>query len=307
MAERTALLETALVEVVEACAAVNVEPLVLKGVALSRTLYRSDESRVFFDVDLLIAEEDLARVGQVLERLGYRNISELQGVDDVAEILHAQMWARLEPDFGNVSIDLHWRLNGCEAPPQHVWQALSDRRESIEVAGISAHTLDRPGLALHLALHMAQHGRDDEKARADLMRGLERWPPETWGEARNLAAEVGAMDAFAAGLRLVPDGALLADQMGLPAAEALLWEIDHRGERPRGTFHMQAFSEARGVGAKLELLRLSLLPRRDWIIWQHPNAADSRVRLLAAYVLHLLRAPVWAARAWRFRRRTHRG
>ena len=302
-AARTSRLDAALVEVLDACAAVDVEPLVLKGAALARTLYRSDESRGYFDVDLMVATEDLSAVGDVLGGMGYRNVTELQGVDDVAGILHAQMWARLVPDFGNLSVDLHWQLYGCEAPPQIVWRVLSSRHRLIDVAGRRVRCLDRPGLALHLALHTAQHGPDDLKAAADLNRGLERWSPEIWGQAAELAAELGAVEAFAAGLRLVPGGDLVTRRLDLPAADALLWQIAHRDERPRGTFHMQAFAEARGLSERMNVFRRALVPTRAWIVWEYPKAGRSRLRLFAAYCAHILRAPAWAARAWRFRRR----
>jgi hypothetical protein len=305
-AARRARLDAALVEVLDACAEVGVEPLLLKGAALARTLYRSDESRGYFDVDLLVAPQDLSAVGQVLYGMGYRNVTELQGVDDVAGILHAQMWSSLVPEFGNLTVDLHWQLYGCEAPPQVVWRTLSARQMLIDVAGRRVRTLDRPGLALHLALHVAQHGPDDLKAAADLNRGLERWSPEIWHQAAELAGELAAVEAFAAGLRLVPGGDLVARRLDLPAADALLWQIAHRGERPRGTFHIQAFTEARGFRQRMNLLRRSLLPTRAWIVWEHPQAGKSRLRLFAAYCAHILRAPVWAARAWRFRRRNQK-
>jgi Uncharacterised nucleotidyltransferase len=303
-AAHTSRLDVALVELLDACAAEGVEPLVLKGAALARTLYRNDESRGYFDVDLLVAEEDLSVVGQVLERTGYRNITELQGVDDVAGILHAQIWALVPPESGNLTIDLHWQLEGCEAPPHGVWEVLSARHMSIDVAGRQVRTLDMPGLALHLALHIAQHGPDDLKAAGDLRRGLERWSPETWRQAAELAAQLQATGAFAAGLWLVPGGELVASSLGLAAPDALLWRIEHRDERPRGTFHLQAFSEARGLRERMNLLRRSLLPSREWMVWGHPKAGTSRLRLFAAYCVHILRAPVWAIRAWRFRRRS---
>ena len=300
---RISRLDAALVEALDGCAAVGVDPILLKGPALARTLYRSDESRGYFDLDLLVAEEDLSAAGQVLHELGYSNISELQGVDDVAGILHAQMWSRLLPDFGNLSVDLHYRLDGCEAPPGVVWQVVSSRHMLIEVAGRPARTLDQPGLALHLALHVAQHGPDDLKAVADLNRGLERWPPKVWDQAAELARELGAVESFAAGVRLVPEGELIIRRHNLPSADDVLWQIAHRGERPRGTFHLEAFSQARGIRERMNLLRRSLVPTREWIVWEHPEAETSRLRLFAAYCAHLARAPAWAARAWRFRRR----
>jgi Uncharacterised nucleotidyltransferase len=303
---RTARLDAALVEVLDGCASVGVEPLVLKGAALARTLYRSDESRGYFDVDLLVAHEDLAAAGQVLDGVGYRNVSELQGVDDVAGILNAQMWSRFVPEIGNLTVDMHWQVYGCQAPPQIVWRVLSARHALIDVAGRRVRILDRPGLALHLALHVAQHGPDDLKAAADLNRGLERWSPEVWEQAAELARELGAVEAFAAGVRLMPGGHLVAHRLDLPSADDVLWQIATRDERPRGTFHLKAFTEARGLRERINLLRRSLLPSRAWIVWEHPWAARSPLHLFAAYCTHILRAPALAMRAWRFRRRNLR-
>jgi hypothetical protein len=114
---------------------------------------------------------------------------------------------------------------------------------------------------------------------------------------------VGATAAFAAGLRLVPPGAALARDLALPPTDELQWAIANRNVRPRGTFHLRAFAEARTLPQRASVLRRSLLPRREWIAWQYPWARAGGVRLLAAYGLHLMRAPVWAAAAWRFRRR----
>jgi hypothetical protein len=61
-----------------------------------------------------------------------------------------------------------------------------------------------------LALHAAQHGPKYVKGLAELALGLERWPTEVWEAAAQLAARTGAMEAFAAGLRLVPEGAVAA-------------------------------------------------------------------------------------------------
>ena len=162
------------------------------------------------------------------------------------------------------------------------------------------------GLALHLATHAAQHGPDDLKAIGDLTRGLERWPLTAWRAAASLATELEATRNFAAGLRLVPNGADVADELGLPPTDELDWAIRHRDLRPRGTFHFQALARARGARARADVLRRSLLPSREWIAWEYPWAHRSRARLVAAYGAHLLRAPLWAARAWRYRSRERR-
>jgi hypothetical protein len=216
-----AQLDAAAVEALDALEALGVEPLLLKGPALARVLYGPGEHRGYSDVDLLVAPDDLERARRALAGLGYGHPEEAFGIDDVGETLHAETWSRRTEGTrgGPLLIDLHWRLPGCEAPANILWEALSVRRASIELDGRAAPVLDRVGLALHLATHAAQHGSDDLKAIADLTRGLECWPPEVWRDAAPLAAEVEGTPAFAAGLRLVPSGADVADRLGLPPTD----------------------------------------------------------------------------------------
>jgi hypothetical protein len=53
---------------------------------------------------------------------------------------------------------------------------------------------------------------------------------------------------------------------------------------------------------RAQVVRRALLPSRAWITWEMRWAARGRVYLAAAYGLHVLRAPLWALRALRFRR-----
>jgi hypothetical protein len=49
-----------------------------------------------------------------------------------------------------------------------------------------------------------------------------------------------------------------------------------------------------------------LLPQRAWVMHQYPWARRGGWRVLAAYGVHLAKAPAWAVRAWRFRRHVRR-
>jgi hypothetical protein len=304
---RTSRIDVETVEILDACAAVRVEPLVLKGVALARTLYRSDENRGYYDIDLLVAPPDLPTVGRLLEARGYRNITELLGVDDIGGYLHADTWSRFVPEVGNLIVDVHRRLDGCEARSAVVWRVLSATPTLIDVGGRVVRVPNRPGLALHLALHVAQHGPDDLKAAGDLKRGLERWAPEVWHDAARMAGELRATEAFTAGLWLVPGGEMFARRLELPPPDAALKEIARRDARPRGTFHLRALAEAGSLTERVGVVRRSIFPRRAWIVREHSWAAGNRRRLVAAYCVHVVRAPLWAARAWRFRRRSRLG
>jgi hypothetical protein len=120
-----------------------------------------------------------------------------------------------------------------------------------------------------------------EKHISELELALELWPPEAWDSAALLASEGSATAAYAAGLRLSRRGTAMATRLDLPTTDDLAWLIRHRGERPRGTFHLQALAEARSLPERLGVLRRSLLPQRPWLIQQHPwarHSADRGVR-----------------------------
>jgi hypothetical protein len=161
-------------------------------------------------------------------------------------------------------------------------------------------------LALHVAMHATQGGLHDVKAIGDLARAVERWPLERWREAAALADALQATDAFAAGLRLLPQGAAYAGELGLPVSAELDWTIRNQATRPRGAFHVRGLRDAAGWAARARIVRRSLLPAPAWIRAQTPWARAGGPALVAAYALHLVRAPLWTLRAYRFDRRARR-
>jgi hypothetical protein len=301
MRERAIELEAATVAAFEAFDTARVDALLLKGPALAQRLYGHGESRAYFDVDLLVPPWGLASARIALTKLGYKSF-DVSGVVDLGGVQHGEVWAGQGDRSDGIWIDLHWRLSGCAAAADVVWRALAGGRDSIELRGREVAVLGDDGLALNLALHAAQHGLGDRKPIEDLERGIKRWTIEIWRSAAGLAEKVEAIPVFAAGLRLVPSGAQLASRLGMPPTAELEWEIMHRERRPRGTFHLEAMADARGLREHARVLLRSLFPSREWIESQFPWAGRSRPLLLAAYARHLIRTPIWAARAARFRR-----
>lgn len=300
----TSQIDDAAAKVVAALEERDVVPLLLKGRALSVLLYRSGEHRSYSDVDLLVGPEDLAVAQQVLAGLGYAKAPSLE---DVGGVIHATVWMRTDPGTGSLlSLDLHARLPGARAEPEVVWEALGTHRIWIDVSGHRAAALDRPGQAMHLALHAAQHGAGYAKHLEELSLALERWPDPIWATAASLAETVGGLQLFAAGLRLVQEGELAAATLGLPATGELDWALRNRQGRPRGTFHLQAMREAESAWDALGILRRSLLPSRSWIVREHRWAAVSPLLLVTAYAAHVVRTPVWALRAFLYRKRANR-
>lgn len=302
----TAELDSAAIQVFEAFEVHGVGALLLKGPALANSLYTPSERRNYSDVDLLVAPGDLLKARKVMGELGYRNASEALGIDDIGEVVHEESWIGMPPGATyELVVELHLRLAGSKASPQVAWDVLEVQRTSTELRGRSVPALGREGLAMHLAMHAAQHGPQYEKGCRELALGLERWPFPVWERAATLAREIGASDAYAAGLRLVPAGGRLAETLALPPTSRLDWEIKQRA-RPRGTFHLEALLQARSMRARVDVLRRALLPGHRWMAWQYPWARGGTGRLVAAYALHLTRTPLWAVRAWWFQRRARR-
>lgn len=301
----TAPLDQATAEVLAALESADVDVLLLKGPALTALLYEAGEQRGYSDIDLLVAPSTLDAAEQALTRLGYANADSTTGVDDIGGVVHAHTWTRTT-STASTMIDLHHWLSGAEAPPALAWDALRSHRRWIEVGGRRVAILDRAGQAVHLALHAAQHGVAAGRPLQELALALGRWPAELWDAAAALAAAIDATRTFAAGLRLLPEGVAEAARLGLPSSDEEDWTIRNRAARPRGTFHVRALSEASSVGERVGIVRRALFPRRAWIVHQHPAAQHNWARLVAAYATHLARAPIWAARAWRFGRRARR-
>jgi hypothetical protein len=301
-----ALLDQAAAEVLAAFERAGVGALLLKGRGLAVLLYGGTGSRrSFSDVDLLVEPTKLAVAKDALAGLGYAEAD--HGVDDIGGVVHAHTWIRTPARSGDEPpLDLHHRFPGSRADPVSTWEALLARRMWIELGGCQAPVLDRAGQAMHLATHAAQHGPAFEKHISELELALALWPGEVWQSAARLAGEIAAAEPFAAGLRLSRHGAVVAARLGLPRTDELDWAIRHRGERPPGTFHLQALAEARSLRDHVDVLRRSLLPRREWIIYHHQWARRGRLSMLAAYGVHLAMAPASAARARRFRLRVRR-
>ncbi len=207
---RTLVLDHAAAVAVEQLTAANLPSILLKGAVIATWLYDEEEPRYYSDVDLLVSPDDFARAVMVLGECGYTH--RLEGAAPCEFGPNAK--EMVGP--GGVCIDLHHRLLGVSGPADDCWNVLFQRTVPFCLeSGTEAQVLDVPARTMHLALHAAQNGPADAKALADLVRGLERVTPDVWKQASELADELGAVAAFGAGLRLVPAGRLLADELAL--------------------------------------------------------------------------------------------
>ena len=271
------------VRVVREFASAGVRNIVIKGPTLERELHADGTLRPYTDTDLLVAPWDLEAAGRALESLGFVLILDHREHRGIAEP-HAQEWGR---SAAMKLVDLHWRVAGVNESPERAWEILVSGTAPFSIGGAFAECLDRPGMALLVGLHAAHHGPAMQRPLADLARALERFDRETWVAAADLAAQLDATEAFAAGLRIAADGAMLARELGL-GADASPQRRLIASSPPPGALGLLSAVEAPGATARIQAIREALLPGPAFMRAGYPLARHGRTGLALAYCARLL-------------------
>ena len=123
------------VKVLEALSQSGVRPLLMKGVALAHTHYRSPHLRPRGDADMLIRRADRETACGVLTELGYQRLNTTRG-----ELVSYQSnWNKLDRHGVTHAIDLHWRVNNCQIFAEAVsYDELLSGSVAIQVMGARA-------------------------------------------------------------------------------------------------------------------------------------------------------------------------
>jgi len=166
-AKRNDKISEQLAEILAACAVEKIEVLVIKGAFLAPTVYPEPALRPMNDIDLLFRPEDLARVGPLLESLGYKGKHKdpTQGPGIVKHLstyrragnegqtpnpyLSASGDRMVEP---HDSLEEAWFGLKVDITPG-VW----DRAAFISLHNQSAYRLSIADILLHLAVHATFH------------------------------------------------------------------------------------------------------------------------------------------------------
>jgi hypothetical protein len=297
-AARQLALDRTLAELVVAFAARDVRPLLLKGPAFARWLYDDPHERRYGDLDLLVAPEQLAVAGRVLAERGF---AARPAGSHPSEHSHHVVWDRHGPV--PACVELHHTLGSVPAEPSLVWQRLAAGAEEIEVAGARIAVPGLTAAAFIVAVHAARHGTADAKHVRDLRQALARVDTQAWRDAAALAQELGARDAFGAGLRLDPSGSEVAAHLGLEQHMCSRLLVLQAGSAPDSVLGIERLSAARGGSARLRLLAWTLMPSRGMMLEWYPLAHRGRAGLIAAYVCRPFRlAAKLPLGWWRWRR-----
>jgi hypothetical protein len=268
-------------EVVKALQERSIRSVLLKGPALSRWLYDEDSRRPYVDADLLVGPQDLAAATSVLRALGFRLVG---GEIPNDWPRHAMTWLR--DDRANV--DLHRTLVGVDADPTWLWEVLSERTEPMTVGGAEVAVLQPPARTLVVVLHAAKDGARVPKAMHDLAHAVDRIDLSTWQQAAALAELLNASGAFRAGLCMLPEGAVLAERLGLRAQEAAAVALRTRGAPPLSV-GLDWLLTGQGGRHRLQLVGQKLVPPPAFLRAWTPLARRGPVGLALAYLWR----PVW--------------
>ncbi len=275
----------------------GVAGVLLKGPSITRWLYADDPSRIYVDIDLLIAPADIGSAEEILGSLGYKRHFDDRAMPDWWRE-HAGDWVR---EHDGVTVDLHRVLPGVGLDAAAAWNVLAAHFDHMSLAGRRVRILERPALALHVALHAAHHGLAVAQPMRDLRRALETAGDDVWRPAAELAVELEATDAFATGLRLAAKGAGLADRLGLPSGGSTGAQL-RAITPPPVALGIEQLARAGDMRQRAAILWHKLVPPPAFVRHWDPRAADGRWALLRAYI----RRPIWILRhaprgiaAWR--------
>jgi hypothetical protein len=266
----------------------GITSILLKGASHARWLYDRPDERTYGDCDLLVSTADVDRAEAVLADAGFSR----RGFESFAGDRPRYGFPLYRGD--NVSIDLHTTFIGIGVPPQRAWAVLSARVEQQTVAGQGVSVLEPIARGLVLVLHAAKDGGKREgrgsKAIRDLELAVERVPIEDWRRVAELAHELDAEAAFAAGLRRIEAGAALADELQL--SDRVSAEVALRHEQPPPLavgvdWLLYGEPGARGVRVAVRKVFPPPSHMRAW----SPMARRGRLGLALAYVAR----PFWVA------------
>lgn len=165
-------------EILTAFRAVNIQVLVLKGMALAHLIYPEPGLRPMRDVDLLVKESQMVQAQQVLADLGF----DAPLPDDVLLDKHLPPATR-QIDGLMVTVELHHNLFEPFQMVSMTFEDLTSTLLAFQLDGAPANTLGCEDMLWHLCQHVAYHASIWEPIRliwvADIVGFAEQFVDET--------------------------------------------------------------------------------------------------------------------------------
>ncbi len=286
---RTLAVDRVTAEVIRALDGAGIPAILLKGPSIARWLY-PDGGRTYRDTDLLVHPGRFTDTEAVLRSLGFRGLLDEFHPAERAVEAHGTTYARSRPGAPGRTdvVDLHRSLPGVGAGDR-VWDTLAARTNTLVIGDTEARVLDPPCLALHIAVHAVQHAFGDHTDE-DLRRALATLPPGGWQHAAEVARRLGIEEVLGFGLRRHPDGAAIADALGLPAECRTGSPHWWRASRPpKGAQTLDQLWSAPNFVARARIVRWAVVPspaRLRYRDRRRPGGRSRSRRLATAYLQH---------------------
>ena len=298
-------LATAAGQVLSTLTAADIEPAVLKGMAMGEVLYHNLALRPTTDLDLLVPHADVSKVKAALLALGFEDqglAAEEQPHLRGEVALHASLLAG-ELRFG---VDVHWRLAQHPAVMFHL--AAEDwlpRSVPATIAGVPVRVLCPADALLHAAIHLFWHHLGTWHlvwlSDVDLLL-RNHGAAWDWSALAARAQALRTLLPLQATLRLahtwfdtpLPDGALAALAALSPAPEeaAAFRDLDRQRHNSLGLARGRA-QALRGRPARLAYWRGMLFPPATYML---PRYHIPWRGLLPLYYLgRIVKAVVWTS------------
>lgn len=277
----------------------GVRCLLLKGPSVAQWLYADPGDRAYGDTDLLVAPADAPAARQTLTGIGFRRMW--------GPVAHPGMreppshpWRR-----DAFVVDLHEAIVGTARDAAALFDWLWEVSVAQVVAGRSVRVLGKPARLVHVALHAAHHGPAVGAPVRDVDQAVTACSQREWEAAAAAAVEMGALDSFALGISLAPNGPGVLERLGLVARPSVDWLLEMQAVPLAGG--IERFRRASGIGARARMLRDELAPSPAFMRWWTPLARRSRRGLAASYICRVLfLAGSIAPALWAWARATRR-
>ena len=131
----------------------GVRNLLLKGPILATQLYGDLAHRTSKDLDILVAEDEVEKAGEILVQLGYELMDE-HVLDNWKKKTHHLSF---EHTKHATQIEIHWRLNPHYSK-SFSFDKLWERKNDVSLSNHTFHYLGNEDLLYYLTDHGARHG-----------------------------------------------------------------------------------------------------------------------------------------------------
>jgi hypothetical protein len=261
---------------------------IFKGIPLAITAFQDPALRDAGDLDLLVAENEIFRAGEILRAEGYVRL------DPQARLTRRRLrsYVAHQKDFSyghplsDLIIDLHWRLFRNPFLPANA--GLNEVGEDwVDLGSERIATLPAPRLLLYLCVHGALDGWLRLKWLTDIGALMHAMTPEQLGSTVNMATEQQALPQFSAALFLCQE--LLGQELSAEHS-ALAERLDPNDER---VAHILRFSKRLMTSNQCRPIR-EQIPSTLWFL------NEFRLYNSLSYRLDLVVRSLFRPRVWRW-------